>query len=390
MNDMHSSSLPKSNVVEQFDSTTLYFEKTVTRTPGGRTASCSAMLRKEYQSVLQQQKVHWEEDLHFIRPLGSGGQGVVFLSERRGSDKFALPVAIKVFSPERFDNDTRYAQEMEYLAHITARVARIQHDHLLAVQNWRSVNNIRMMEMEWVDGIDLSRLLRPEVLERIRKRVSIKRWKHIEEVVITSGPMFPRVQPGIAIPIIRDCLGALAALHREGLVHGDVKPSNIMVKRTGNAKVVDIGSAFEIENRPAIRPFTLSYAAPEVLEGKEITPRSDIASLGYVLIEMLSGQKLFGGHSNMNGLEGRLFLAGRLQHILPPKIATSELLMKFCKSLVAPDPNKRFENAEAADLFKDGAADFLRQLVKGDLSCEYEPEIRNLLDDFDEESSHSQ
>ena len=368
-------------------STTEYFEKSITRTHGGRATHCSVELRNEYNSVLHRQKVHWEEDLHFIRPLGRGGQGVVFLSERRGSDGFVLPMAIKVFSPERFDSDTRYAQEMEYLAHITARVARIQHDHLLAVQNWRSVNNIRMMEMEWVDGFDLSQLLRQEVLDRIRKRVSMKRWKHIEDVVVTNGPTHLRVKPGIAVPIIRDCLGALAALHREGIVHGDIKPSNIMLKRTGNAKVVDIGSAFEVENRPPMRPFTLSYAAPEVLEGKEITPRSDLASLGYVLIEMLSGQKLFGGHSDRNGLDGRLFLAGRLQHILPPAVASSELLMKFCKSLIAPDPNRRFENAEAADLFKNGAADFHRQLVKGDLSCEYESEIRNLLDDFDEESS---
>ena len=367
-------------------STTMFYEKSITRTAGGGVANCSVSLRNEYYSILHHQKAHWEEDLRFIRAIGSGGQGVVFLSERCGSDGFVLPMAIKVFSPERFDSDVRYDQEMEYLAHITAKVARIQHDHLLNVQNWRSIDNIRTMEMEWIDGFDLSRLLRQDVLDRIRKQVSAKRWKHIGEVVMTTGPTHPKVKPGIAIPIIRDCLGALAALHREGIVHGDVKPSNIMLKRTGNAKVVDIGSAFEIENRPPMRPFTLSYAAPEVLEGKEITPRSDIASLGYVLIEMLSGQKLFGGHSGLNGLEGRLFLASRLQHILPPDVADSELLMKFCKSLVAPDPNKRFENAEAADLFKDGAADFLRQLVKSDLSCEYEPEIRNLLDDFDEES----
>jgi serine/threonine-protein kinase len=366
-------------------STTQFFENSITRTRGGRSATCSVALREEYNLVLRQKKAHWEEDLHFIRPLGSGGQGVVFLSERRGSDGFILPMAIKVFSPERFESDVRYAQEMEYLAQITAKVARIQQDHLLAVQNWRSVNNIRMMEMEWVDGFDLSQLLRQEVLDKVKKRVSAKRWKHLEEVVISKGPTHPKVKPGIAVPIIRDCLGALAALHREGIVHGDIKPSNIMLKRTGNAKVVDIGSAFEIENRPPMRPFTLSYAAPEVLEGKEITPRSDIASLGYVLIEMLSGQKLFSGHSNFNGLDGRLFLASRLQHILPPAVASSELLMKFCKSLVAPDPNKRFENAEAADLFKNGAADFHRELVKGDLACEYEPEIRNLLDDFDEE-----
>ncbi len=58
--------------------------------------------------------------------------------------------------------------------------------------------------------------------------------------------MQPRVKPGMAIAIVRDCLAALAALHREGIVHGDIKPSNIMLKRTGNAKIVDIGSAFEV------------------------------------------------------------------------------------------------------------------------------------------------
>ncbi len=364
--------------------TTSYFEKSITRTLGGSVANCSVELSAEYNAVLERHQADWQEKLKFKRVLGSGGQGVVFYSERQGSDGFVLPVAVKVFSPERFDNDVRYDQEMAYLAHISAKVARIQHDHLLNVHNWRSINKIRIMEMEWVDGFDLSQLLRQSMLDKIKKRVPPQRWDHIEEVVVTNGPMHPRVKPGIAIAIIRDCLGALGALHREGIVHGDIKPSNIMLKRSGNTKVVDMGSAFEIEAKPPMRPFTLAYAAPEVLEGKEITPRSDIASLGYVLIEMLAGRRLFGGHSELNGLDGRLFLAGRLQHILPPSVADSELLMKFCKSLIAPDPNKRFENAEAADLFKDGAADFHKQLVKGDLSCESEPEIRDWLEDFDD------
>ena len=47
----------------------------------------------------------------------------------------------------------------------------------------------------------------------------------------------------MAVAIIRECLAGLAALHREEIVHGDIKPSNIMVKRTGNAKIIDIGSA---------------------------------------------------------------------------------------------------------------------------------------------------
>ncbi|MDR3199802.1 MAG: protein kinase [Planctomycetaceae bacterium] len=367
------------------DSTTEVFENSVTHFfPGTQLNECSEILREEYYNLLDHQKVHWDEDIHFNEMLGQGGQGVVFLSEQRGTDGFALPVAIKVFSPERFPNDVLYEEEMRNMALITAKVAKIQHDHLLSVYNWRSTNRIRFMSMEWVDGFDLSQLMRQEMLDHLQKKVPPVRWKYLNNVVVTTGVMHPRLMPGVAIPIIRDCLGALGALHREGIVHGDVKPSNIMLKRTGNAKLVDIGSAFEIRNRPPMRPYTLAYAAPEVLEGKEITPRSDIASLGYVLIEMLSGQRLFGANSDLKGLDGRLLLASQLHKILPPTVASSEMLMDFCKSLIAPDPNKRFENAEAAELFKNGAADFQRQLVKGDLSCEPEPEIRNWLDNLEE------
>ncbi len=372
------------------DMSTDVYETTLTRTFHGGDADrynhggCSEMLLGKYNALLARQRVHWDEDIQFKQLLGRGGQGVVFLSEQRGTDGFMLPVAIKVMSPERFSSDQVYEEEMCYMASITGKVAEIQHDNLLAIYNWQSTNGIRFLAMEWVDGFDLSALLKQEMLDHLQKRVTHERWLHLNDVVVTNGMMHPRMMPGVAVPIIRDCLAALAALHREGIVHGDVKPSNIMLKRTGNAKLVDIGSAFLSDNRPPVRPVTLPYAAPEVLEGKEITPRSDIASLGYVLIEMLSGRRLFGAHSEFKGLEGRLLLASQLHRILPPAVASSEMLMTFCKSLVAPDPNRRYENAEAADLVKDGAADFERQLVKGDLACESEPEIRSWLDDLED------
>jgi serine/threonine-protein kinase len=343
---------------------------------------CSDELRSSYYALLDQQRVHWHDDVQFKDMLGQGGQGFVFLGDLRGSDGFLLPVAVKIFSPERFGSDLLYEDEMYNMAKITAKVAHIQHDHLLMVRNWHSTDNIHFMSMEWIEGFDISQLLKQEMLDYLQKHVSPSRWRYINNVVATGGTMHPRLMPGIAVPIIRECLAALGALHRVGIVHGDIKPSNIMLKQTGTAKLIDIGSAFEIENRPPNRPYTLAYAAPEVLEGKEATPQSDIASLGYVLIEMLSGRRLFNTNSELNGIEGRLLLANQLHRILPPMVATSEVLMRFCRSLIAPDPNKRFENAEAADLFKDGAADFQRQLVKGDLACESEPEIRNWLSDL--------
>lgn len=367
----------------QRDSTTEFFERTLThRTPDRIKEGCSEELKNRYYNLLDQQRVRMNEIIRFKQLLGQGGQGIVFLSELQGTDGFAQPIAVKVFSPERAPNDYAYEEDMGYLAHITAKIAGIQHDHLLAVHDWRSMDHIRFMSMEWIDGFDLSQLMQQDMLTHLQNTVSLERWRHLNNVVVTGGRMHPRLMPSVAVPIIRDCLGALAALHREGIVHGDVKPANIMLKRTGSIKLIDIGSAFEEKNRPSKRPFTLAYAAPEVLEGKEMTPRSDIASLGYVLIEMLSGRRLFSKDSDLNGLDGRLLLASQLHRILPPAVASSDMLVNFCKSLIAPDPAKRFENAEAADLFKNGAADFLRQLVKGDLYCEPEPEIRNWLKDL--------
>jgi serine/threonine-protein kinase len=240
-----------------------------------------------------------------------------------------------------------------------------------------------MMEMEWVDGYDLRRIMVPAMLGNVEHRVSVKRWEYINSVIVTAGPIQPRIKPGVAVAILRDCLAALAALHREGIVHGDIKPSNIMLKRTGSAKVVDIGSAFEINAPPMQRTVTPAYAAPEVLEDEVPTPRSDLASLGYVLIELLSGRPPFAGLNNRRELlEAKRFVAQRLHMILPDDVTRNDLLMHLVRGLIAPDPNRRFPTAQDAELQEQGAAAFHRQLVKGDLSVEYDNEIRLWLEEL--------
>jgi len=368
-------------------STTTFLEGSATRTWGGHqtTARCSDELLGRYRQILEEQRLSWTEHHRLLSLLGSGGQGVVYLTERRGTDNFTLPVALKVFSPERYENERSYDEAMGRMAQVAAHVAQIQQDNLLDVHNWVDRSRIRMMEMEWVDGFDLSRLLTHKMLERLEGRVSSKRWNYINQVIVTAGAMQPRVKPGIAMAIVRDCLAALAALHREGIVHGDMKPSNIMLKRTGNAKIVDIGSAFELEQVPTRRTCTPTYAAPEVLDGGECTPRSDLASLGYVWFEMLSGVPPFAGLSNFRDLlEAKRFLAQKLPSVLPSEVTCNELLMNFCRGLIAPDPMRRFPSAEAADLVKEGAASFHRQLIKGDLASEYDNEIRLWMEELRE------
>ncbi|MHB9065415.1 MAG: serine/threonine-protein kinase [Pirellulaceae bacterium] len=362
------------------------FNATVTR---GRDPSSSnnAALLTRYQDILDHKRLNWTSHHRLEKLLGSGGQGVVYLTEQRGADGFTLPVAIKIFSPDRYDDERAYDEAMQRIADVAAHVAQIQHDNLLTVQNFVDRNRIRIMVMEWVDGYDLENLLLPQRLARVESRVSHKRWEYINRVIVTAGPVHPRFKPGVAMAVMRGCLGALAALHREGIVHGDIKPSNVMLKRTGTAKIVDIGSAFAMDAAPPSYMCTPHYAAPEVLEHSECTPRSDLAALGYVLIEMLAGQSPFADCNPKNLrelLEYKRSLPHRLHLILPDEVTVNGLLMNFCRRLIAPDPMQRFSSAEEADLVKEGAAAFHRQLVLSDLAVEYENEIRVWLEELRE------
>jgi serine/threonine-protein kinase len=351
---------------------------------GDAGSACPEELLSRYGEILSSPRLHWTAYHTLSRRLGAGGQGVVYLTDRRGTDNFTLPVALKIFSPERFESEDAYAEAMSRIATVAARVAQIQHDNLLDVHNFVEQRRIRIMEMEWIDGYDLSRLLAPQILEQTRARVGDARWTYLNNVIVTAGPRQSRLKPGPAIAIVRECLAALAALHREGIVHGDIKAANIMVKRTGNAKIIDIGSAHAIDEPPPTRTCTPAYAAPEVLEGRGNSPRSDLASLGYVLVEMLSGQPPFAGLTSLADLlEAKRSLVNRLPQILPTDVTCNQLLMNFCRGLIAPDPAKRFQGAEDADLEKGGAAAFHRQLIVGGLASEYENELRAWLEELD-------
>jgi serine/threonine-protein kinase len=231
--------------------------------------------------------------------------------------------------------------------------------------------------MEYVEGFDLRQLLSPKVLSVLHSRVSQRRWQNLNDVVVTSGSAQNRMKSGIAVAIVRHCLRALGAVHRQNIVHGDIKPANIMLKRSGHAKIIDIGAAFELATPPPRLACTPAYAAIEVLEGATPTALSDLASLGYVLIELLAGRPLFNGNERLPEMIAvKRGLADRIHDLLPAEVTCNELLMSFCHGLVAANPKDRFPSAEAAELFDDGAAAFHRQLIKGDMASEYENDIR--------------
>ncbi len=351
---------------------------TVSRTPDESPdfEVCSELL-EQYRSLINESRFHWTTHIRFKRKLGAGGQGVVYLTEKKGADEFTVPVALKIFSPERYSSPEKYDEDMLRMGKIAAQIARIQNEHLVGVENFLDRSRVRMLVMEWVEGFDLRQLLSPKMLTVLRKRVSQRRWQYVNDVVVTAGETQNRFKSGVAIAIVRHCLRALGALHRREIVHGDIKPANIMLKRSGHAKIIDLGAAFETASPPPRLACTPAYASIEVLEGETPTPLSDLASLGYVLIELLSGKPLFHGKERLpEMIAAKRTLADKMYDILPTEVTCNELLMSFCYGLVAADRHERFPSAEAAELFDDGAAAFHRQLIKGDMASEYENDIR--------------
>ncbi len=343
-----------------------------------------------FASFLQRGSIGWMTERPFLKRLGTGGQGTVLLTERRGAGSFCMPVALKFFSPGQFQSVANYEKEMFRLTEVASMVARIQDDHLVDVHTIIENDGIFYMEMEWIDGYDLLHILRRDTLEIVQDAVTQGRWEIINEQIVTSGEVDCRLKPGMAVAILRECLAGVSALHRQGVIHCDLKPSNVMVKRTGQVKLIDIGSAFWEGRPPNGQPCTLEYAAPEVLAGARATPQSDLASLGYMLLEMLTGSKPFAGLPYSELLEAKNTLYERLSAMLPlDAFPFSEPLILLLRQLVHPDPTKRFASAEEAELSDEGAAGFLRELVRSELSQEYASELRQWIAEMETDAMHN-
>lgn len=340
-----------------------------------------------FDSFLRRGTIGWTTQRPFLKTLGTGGQGTVVLTERRGAGSFSMPVALKFFSPRQFKTVENYEREMHRLTEVASMVARIQDDHLVDVHTFIENEGIFYMEMEWVDGYDLLHILRRDTLEIVQDAVTKGRWEVINEQIVTTGEVDCRLKPGMAVAIIRECLSGVSALHRQGIIHCDLKPSNVMVKRTGQVKLIDIGSAYWEGKPPQGQPCTLEYAAPEVLAGSRATTQSDLASLGYMLLEMLTGSKPFAGLKYSELVDAKNTLLDRLSAMLPlDTFPFSESLIVLLRKLVHPDPHQRFASAEEAELSDLGAAGFLRELVRSELSQEYASELRQWIAEMETEA----
>ncbi len=328
------------------------------------------------------EEMSWHARYRMVRPLGSGAQGVVYLALREGVDGYRTLVAVKMYFRQRIDDhgglqaDADYVQEMRRIARHAQQVSEVQHDNLIAIRDFVSLDDTRVMVMEWIDGLDLRHLLDLKRHRQLRDGLSAAEWNRLNDVVVTHGVDHCRLRPGVAVDVLRGCLAGLSALHQHGVAHCDLKPANIMIKRTGTKKIIDIDSScVPAEDDDVVRG-TPYYMAPEQLRERKVRLRSDIASLGYILIEMLTGRLLFKQCKTFEALQdAKARLPDELERLLPFEIRSNSGLVGLCRKMVANDPEERFPDADAADLGRLGAAAFHRELVKSDLSSEYDREL---------------
>jgi serine/threonine protein kinase len=198
--------------------------------------------------------------------VGLGGIGVLYRARQLRLDR---PVALKLVEPGVASDPV----VRERLRREARAVASLDHPNVVPLYEAGEKDGTVYIVTRWVEGTELGALL------------------------YRDGPMNPAAAARIAAQIA----DALELAHEKGLVHRDVKPSNLIVTSEGHVYLTDFGLARRAETAPGLTGAdqllgTVDYAAPEQIEGSEPDSRSDIYSLGCVLYEMLAGEPPFGSH----------------------------------------------------------------------------------------------
>jgi predicted Ser/Thr protein kinase len=219
-----------------------------------------------------------------LEKLGEGGMGVVYRARDTRLDR---TVAIKIVHPEAAAS----RQRRERFAREARAASALNHSHIVTIhdidRDTSAGAECDFIVMEYVDGTSLDRVVGEKLLP-------------VREAL------------GYAVQVA----SALAAAHAAGIVHRDVKPANVMLSKSGEAKLVDFGLAKLVEpqsgddSTPTVSAGvrteqgtvlgTPSYMSPEQAEGRPVDARSDVFSFGSMLYEMLTGRRPFQGDSQVS------------------------------------------------------------------------------------------
>lgn len=248
--------------------------------------------------------------------LGEGGMGVVY---RAMDTKLNRPVAVKLLSDDLADAASRRRFQRE-----AQTASSLNHPHILTVHDAGEVDGRQYLVTELVDGGTL----------RDWARAEKRGWAQTVELLV-----------GVA--------DGLAAAHEAGILHRDIKPTNILVAKNGYAKLADFGlaklaggsegeitrTATEQVTRPGLAIGTVAYMSPEQAAGKPLDARSDIFSFGLVLHELLAGHRPSAGANDLEVMQNIIRLT--------PQPLSAEIpvrLREAVEKALEKDPAHRYQS----------------------------------------------
>lgn len=260
---------------------------------------------------LSRSRLKLGEEYKLLGMLGIGGMAEVFKAEQTSLGRIVALKKLKsslTSNPEMLERFFREAKS----------AANLQHENIIQVYQMGEVEGEYYIVMEYVEGRDL------------------------KNAVKAAGP----VPWKIAALIIREIALGLSFAHQRGFIHRDIKPGNIMLSHKGEVKIMDFGIVRRLDSdltQTGAFLGTPSYMSPEQLQGENITPRSDLFSLGVLFYEILAGDKPFRAESEaslvykiMNQKEQPV---RKLNPGVPRRVA------RVLKRLLKKEPGKRYESA---------------------------------------------
>jgi len=244
--------------------------------------------------------------------LGQGAMGVVY---RGRDDTLDRDVALKVMSLGQgadAEGRARFLREAR-------AAARLQHANIVTIYELGEHEGRPFMAMELLEGTDLQRAI--------------------------EGGLRP--DPRRTLPIVLQLLAGLAHAHENGIVHRDVKPSNLFLPRKQPAKIMDFGVARLVGGGTATGTIvgTPNYMSPEQVRGQALDGRSDLFSAGLILYELVTGEKAYAADSIVALL---YTIAHEPPHLdLIPEGPQWRRLRQVLEGALAHDPDGRFADARA-------------------------------------------
>jgi serine/threonine-protein kinase len=249
--------------------------------------------------------------------IGSGSMGRVYKAHHQLMDRL---VALKIIAPEIVTNTrvvSRFQREMRL-------VGRLDHPNVVRAFDADQQGDTLYIVMEYVSGQSL-------------------------------GQMFKAGGPLPAIDVLKyagQAAEGLAHAHAQGIVHRDVKPSNLLLSDTGQLKVLDLGLGVLMEadedanfaTADGIAVGTIDYMSPEQACGKEVDGRSDLFSLGCTMYHLITGRLPFPGESPIDRLGRRL--SGSAVPMLEVRANVPPAVVRVVDKLLASKPTERFQSAD--------------------------------------------